>query len=322
MQSSSAQEDKSYEELLKERDALIAQQREEIATLVAQVRALKQFVFGKSSEKLSSSSQQTSLFSLPETPEVIPQETVTIPEHERHKRPGRKPLPADLPRERIEHEPEERQCTTCGRELVRIGEEPPTEELEYVPARFKVIEHIRVKRACPCCKNEVVQGTLPPGAQVIDKARPGPGLLAHLIVSKYCDHLPLNRQEQILARHGIDIPRQRMCDWIGAAVEQYLLLVALSLKKSIRLSGYVRVDETGLDVQSDEKQGKLHAGQLWGMLSDEGDVYFEYARSRSKTVATSLLTGITGVVQTDWYAGYREVCSEPASERLEDIRRD
>jgi len=194
--------------------------------------------------------------------------------------------------------------------MSKIGEEI-TEELEYLPAQFKVIEHVKIKRACSRCKQGVVQGELPPAVLPLEKCRVGAALLAYLYVSKYCDHMPLHRLEQVFLRHGIEIPRQRMCDWIGAGVEQILLIIALALRKSIRASEYIRADETEFEVQTDEKNGKLHRGRLWGLLSYERDLYFEYAPNRSGEVALSLLSGVSGCVQSDLYSGYNVLEKEP-----------
>lgn len=303
----------TYEELQNKSTSLallVEQQRAEIQSLVTQVRSLKNHVFGKKSERFVPETQ-SALFPLPEAAFFTDELPLSTPvaAHERASRKGRKPLPVNLPRERIEHEPETKECSGCGKEMTKIGEEI-TEQLEYVPARFVIIEHVKIKRACSCCKNEIVQGQLPAGTQVIEKGRAGPGLVTHILVSKYCDHQPLNRLEQIFARHGIEIPRQRMCDWIGVAVEQILLLIAQSLKKSIRGSPYIRVDETGLDVQTAEKIGELHRGQLWGMLSHEKDVYFEYASTRSGSVARDLLSRVTAYVQSDQFSGYNVLSDE------------
>jgi transposase len=309
----------TYEELQSERASLallVEQQRAEIQALITQVRSLKTHIFGKKSERFVPDTQST-LFPLPEITSItdkLPPST-PVAAHERVSRKGRKPLSSNLPRERVEHEPETKECSGCGKEMAKIGEEI-TEQLEYVPARFVIIEHVKIKRACSCCKNEVVQGQLPAGTQVIEKGRAGPGLVTHILVSKYCDHQPLNRLEQIFARHGIEIPRQRMCDWIGVAVEQILLLIAQSLKKSIRGSPYIRVDETGLDVQTAEKIGELHRGQLWGMLSHERDVYFEYASTRGGSVARDLLSGVTACVQSDQLPSYNVLLGEPGVIRV------
>ena len=310
--SSNAQGAESYSALksvIADLNATVEEQQNYIAALREQIRSLKTHVFGRSSERFAPDSTQTTLFSFPEVTAPHKEETQHIAAHDRKKPSGRKPLPEDLPRERIEYEAEDIICPCCGEEMPRIGEDI-TEELEYIPARFVVIEHAKVKRACPKCKEAVVQGVLPAGVPVIEKGRPGPKLLAHICIAKYCDHMPLNRQEQMFARHGVEIPRQRMCDWIVMVTEQILLSIALSLKRSIRKSQYIRADETHLDIQTEEKDGKLHRGQLWGMLSYEKDVYFDFALSRSGEVARELLSGVAACVQTDAYAAYNVLNEE------------
>src|SRR5436309_325304 len=131
---------------------------------------------------------------------------------------GRKPLPAFLPRQRVEHAVPDAQCmcTACGARLEKIGEET-SEQLDYQPASLFVIEHVRFKYACKACEERVVTSPLP--AQPIDKGRPGPGLLAQVITAKYADHIPLNRQVDIFARHGVDLARQTLCDWVAASAD-------------------------------------------------------------------------------------------------------
>ncbi|HVM97639.1 MAG TPA: IS66 family transposase zinc-finger binding domain-containing protein, partial [Candidatus Acidoferrales bacterium] len=132
----------------------------------------------------------------------------------RRRHPGRRRLPTDLPREHIELVPpaSERHCATCDTAKVRIGADT-TEELDYVPASFVIREYVRPKYACASCQQGVVQAALP--ARLIEKGRPGPGLLAHVVTSKYADHLPLYRQEQIFQRHGVDVTRRTLSEWNG-----------------------------------------------------------------------------------------------------------
>ena len=153
------------------------------------------------------------------------------PDKRKKKRNGRSPLPKKLERERILHEPssEDLICPCCGKERQRIGEEI-TEELEYIPARLYVKEHVRGKYACRDCQEGVVIGDLP--ARPIEKGRPGAGLLAHVAVSKYADHLPLYRQEKIFKREGIDISRSTLCDWVGWTAD-LLEPIVNELKKSL-----------------------------------------------------------------------------------------
>src|ERR1041385_2251137 len=133
-------------------------------------------------------------------------------------RRGRRPLPKDLPRERVELEPaaEEKVGCLCHGEMKKIGEDV-TETLEYVPASFLVIETVRPKFACSKCQEGVVTAPLPP--RPIEKGRPGPGLLAQVVVSKYADHLPLYRQEQIYERQGVELSRSTLCGWVAEVAD-------------------------------------------------------------------------------------------------------
>ncbi len=131
---------------------------------------------------------------------------------------GRRALPAHLPREQRRHElsEAERQCPGCGERRQEIGQET-SEQLEYVPAAFKVIEHVRVKYACRHCEEHVSLAAKP--SQPVEKGLPGPGLLAQVVLSKYGDHTPLYRQEDIFSRHGILLRRSTLCDWIASAAD-------------------------------------------------------------------------------------------------------
>ena len=168
--------------------------------------------YGPKTEKLSSNQLALS-FELSPVQLELPTETeVEVPAHTRTTPRGRKPLPDSLPREEILYTPDVTHCSCCQAELVSIGEYR-TQELEKVPASLKVIEHVRPKLACSSCKGAgVIVAKLPPSVLPIEGARPGPGLLADIIVSKYVDHLPLHRQEQMFFRLGIELSRKRMCD--------------------------------------------------------------------------------------------------------------
>lgn len=304
MLNQTAERQPTYEELQEENESL----REQNQKLWLELKKLKNHVFGQRSEtRRQFDERQGVLFDAEHSePDVEEdEEEVEVAAHKRRGR-GRKPLPEDLPRERIEYEPEQQSCSCCGEQLQKIGEEV-TEELDYIPARFVIREHVKIKRACSKCKNGVQTGKLPAGVPIIEKGRPGPGLVAQIIVGKYCDHHPLNRQEQIFLRHGVEVRRQRMDDWIADVSEQFLIPIAKAQKKLILCADYIRADETGLKVQTPEKNGKLHSGYLWGMISPERDVYFEYSPSRAGKVAEQLFEGYTGFIQTDLYAGYNPV---------------
>jgi transposase len=277
--------------------------REENARIYEQMLWLKKQIFGRKSEKLDIN--QLALFEPVETPLVEEGQEIEVPAHTRHKPSGRKPLPKDLPRERIEYFPEETVCGTCHQELKRIGEEI-TEELDFVPSRLVVREHAKVKLACPHCKDRVVTAELPPEVQPIERGRPGVGLLVYLIISKFCDHLPLYRLEQMFAREGVEIARQRMWDWLGAIADQ-LKALHRTLLAEILMNSYVQADETTIKVQLGEVEGKLHTGYFWAVHAPPNLVYYRYSPTRAEEVPLELFATYRGFVQTDLYAGYNAV---------------
>ena len=314
--------DRNIEEILAENAA----QRATIETLQAEVENLKLLVhklrlqaFGKKSEKLPvPDSTQEELFSFDAPPpgEVPPPVKVPVASHQRDISRGRKPLPSNLERERIEYEPETKVCSCCGAELEKIGEEI-TEELDYIPARFLVREHVKIRRACPKCKQAGVQtGILPPSVQPLERSRPGAGLLSHIMVAKYVDHIPLNRQESIFARSGIVLSRARMCDWIAAVC---ILLKPLyeALRLELIALSYLQADETTLKVQDPEAPKNILTGYIWGLHAPpQGLAYFEYYPTRASEAAIELLDGFAGTVQTDMYAGYKPVLLPGTVKRL------
>ena len=155
---------------------------------------------------------------------------------------GRKPLPASLPRKRIVHDVpiEQRLCPECGGDRACIGEEV-REQLEYVPASMIVLQHIRPKYACEACQAHVVIAERLP--EPIEKGLPGPGLLAHVAVSKYADHLPLYRQEGIFKRSGVELSRSTMCDWM-AVVASLLDPIVQVMFKRVLMSEVVQTDDS------------------------------------------------------------------------------
>jgi len=216
---------------------------------------------------------------------------------------GRTPLPALLPRQRIEHTLPVDACTcrACGDALVKIGEET-SEQLDYTPASLFVIEHVRLKYACPACEGNVVAAPMP--AQPIDKGRPGPGLLAQVITAKFTDHLPLNRQTEIFARHGVTLSRQTLCDWIGAGAD---LLEPLyrDLRASVLGSTVIHTDDTPVPVL-DREGGATREGRLWVYVSDHtpADLVYDYTPTRSRAGPAAFLGDFRGYLQADAYAGY------------------
>ncbi|HEV3455581.1 MAG TPA: IS66 family transposase [Thermoanaerobaculia bacterium] len=227
---------------------------------------------------------------------------VTVPPRQRRGAPTRQPLAKDLPRERVEHAlPEsERCCKACGLELTRIREEV-TEQLDYTPASFKIIEHVRGVFACKGCEETITRA--PKAPQPIAKGLPGPGLLAQVTVSKYSDHQPLYRQAQIYARHGVILSRSTLCGWVADAAELVGPLVEW-MRCDLLRSRIVQTDDTPVTVLDD--QGGTHKGRLWVYLGDRGhpQVVYDYTPTREARGPTQFLDGFRGYLQADAYSGY------------------
>jgi len=201
---------------------------------------------------------------------------------------GRRRLPADLERQQIIHDlpEEEKPCPCCGRMRHVIGRET-NEQLDYVPARVKVLEHVRLKYACPECEKNAAEG----GPQItvaerplspIEKGLAAPGLLSYVIVSKYGDHLPLYRLEKILDRHNIQMARSTMCDWMAQCAEVLDPLYRRMIEQVLG-SDVIHTDDTPVDVQ-DRSLDQTRTGRFWDYLGDYHHpcTVFVYTPSRSR----------------------------------------
>ena len=298
---------KQIEESSLERDYL----KNENKHLHSRIQALLNRIFGTRSEKIDPA--QLKLFEAELSKDNLcvskPHDDGSeldfedAPKH-RSRRNGRKPLPENLHRERKYHDPSasDLECPCCGEKRKRISEEV-TEELEFIPAQAYVIEHVRGKYACPKCQEGVVIADLP--ARPIEKGRPGPGLLAHIVVSKYSDHLPLYRQERIFARHGLDLARSTMCDWIGW-VSDLLKPVVKEMKSIIFESPVIQSDDTPVRVQDRAKKGKCRRSYLWSYCVPGGEVVYDFTMSRMRDGPTRFLAGFEGYLQSDGYEGYNQ----------------
>ncbi len=280
-----------------------------IAQLEARIAKLKRMQFGQSSEKVTREIEQLEL------------ELDALHEEEAHaaaKRPAavqklietpyRKPLPEHLPRQEEVHEPA-CTCPNCGGVMRKLGEDV-TEVLDYVPASFKVIRHVRPKLSCRVCET-IVQAPMP--SLPIERGKPGPGLLAHVLVSKYADHLPLYRQSEIYAREGVDLERSTLADWVGRAAALLDPLVA-ALRKSVLSSDVLHGDDTPVPVLA-PGLGKTRTGRLWAYVHDgrphgsdqpPAAVFF-YSPDRKGEHPTAHLKGFAGVLHADGYAGFNPV---------------
>jgi transposase len=180
--------------------------------------------------------------------------------------------------------------------------------VNFIPAHFEIEEYVRPVMACGCCKESSPSTTpLPSGIQLIPRSPVGVGFLTTILVSKYQAHLPLYRQEEMFARLGYEVPRKRMCEWLGALAELCQPLYK-AMKRVLVAEGYLQADETTVKIQDNETPGKCHTGYFWG-LSPPGKklVYFHYADSRAGEVPRAILSDFTGILQTDLYAGYNQV---------------
>ena len=233
-------------------------------------------------------------------------------------KPKRKPLPKDLPREVIVHDisDEEKVCDCCGDDLHKIGEDK-SEKLEFIPAKVKVIEHVRPKYACRTCEedgthNHIKQAPVPPS--VIPKGYATPSLLAQVITSKYQYGLPLYRQESMFKQHGIEISRKTMADWILRCSALFKPLYE-HLKKHLLEQPVIQADETTLKVVKEEKATSYMWVYATGADSPSGNisdssipniVLFDYHNSRAGQCAVDFLQGYNSFMQVDGYKAYEQ----------------
>lgn len=302
---------------LEECHALIEALRGALEENAKRIDYLLRRLFGTKSERIDPN--QLTLFHVEENAAPAPPEAGDgdePPAGPRRKGHGRKPFPDSLPRRRVEHDvaPEEKVCPECGAEKTRFGEDI-SEQLEYIPASLYVIEHVRPKYACPCCQEHVSQAAKP--AQPIEKGSAGPGLIAHVLTSKYCDHLPLHRQEGIFRRQGIEISRKTLCGWTlqSAAV---FAPVYFAMMDEVLKSRVIHTDDTPVQVQDQEKKRATRKAYLWPYLGDADHPYtvFDYTSTRNKEGPAAFLESFTGTednpryLQCDAYPGYDGLFTE------------
>lgn len=219
---------------------------------------------------------------------------------------GRNPLPEHLERVDIEHDVANKACPECGQERCRIGQEI-SEQLEYFPASFKVLRHIRHKYACGKCDHEGYNPNIevaPKPAQPIEKGLPGPSFLAYIATSKLADHLPLYRLENIFARLDVHIARSTMCAWMRCGGQLVAPLVDLMTER-IRRSRVIHTDDTPVPIQSPGAK-QCRKGRIWCYLGDDQHPYtvYDYTPSRTRDGPAKWLAGYQGYLQADAYGGY------------------
>lgn len=304
------------QQMVRQRDEQLARQSAEAVLLQAfidklklQIARLKRQRFGASSERQTGELAQLELL-LEELQtnqaENTARDELTTGKPPERRRPVRKPLPDHLPREPQIHTCDGG-CPACGgADLIEIGQDV-CEQLELVPQRFKVIRHIRPKYKCRACQSITQQ---PAPARPIAKGLAGPGLLAHVLVAKYQDHLPLYRQSEMYGRHQVDLPRSTLADWVG---ECAALLAPLTqvLGRYVKQGAKLHADDTPIQVLRPGK-GKTGTARLWAYVRDDrpmGDeaapaVWLQYSPDRKGEHVHRHLADFEGVLQADGYAGY------------------
>ena len=283
-----------------------------IELLKQQLAELRRARFGRRSEKLDENIHQLELTiedletsdgefgSNDEVPEGTSEKPAKV-----RRTYSRKPLPEHLPRDVVEHG-KQKACQECGGELSKLGEDV-SEVLEYKPASFRVIRHVRPKYSCRCCER-VTQADAP--SRPIARGRAGPGLLAHIAVAKFTDHLPLYRQSAIYARDGVDLSRSTLADWVG---QMFKLLRPLNtaLEHYVMAGRKVYADDTPTPVLQPGKK-TTKTGRLWAYVRDDRNagiedppaVWYAYSPDRKGLWPQQHLKNFRGAMQADGYAGF------------------
>jgi transposase len=296
---------------------MVVEQHALIERLQTMIVHLRRMQFGRKSEKIDRQVEQLEL----ELEELESAKAAQLEELERKleppkavaletvRKPVRRALPEHLPRDVQMHVPAEQCCPVCSAELKKLGEDV-SEVLEWVPASFKVIRHVRPKLCCTKC-DVIVQAEAP--SRPIARGMAGPGLLAHVLVSKYADHLPLYRQTEIYAREGVDLERSTLADWVGST-SKLLEPLNEALRQHVMSASKLHADDTPVPVLEPGK-GRTKTGRLWTYVRDERQagrttapaVWFAYSPDRSGKHPHQHLAAFKGTLQADAYAGFKRL---------------
>ncbi len=323
---------------LAQRDQRIAQQAEqltecdaEIKALESQIAYLKDKLFGRRGEKIDP--QQLLLFNeLRAKAEALRQQKAETEEitYTRRKGHGRNALPADLPVEEVAYPLEDTGCPCCGTQMQVIGQET-TDELEYNPGSQFIRRHVRPKYACRRCEEGVHIAPMPP--RPIDKGIAGPGMLAHLLTSKFADHIPLNRFRKIMRRSRIELAESTLCDWV-TRMSDLLTPVCDELRTQLLAGRLIQSDDTEVPYLLKSLKKQTATGYLWTYLCESSKlVLYDFTTSRGRAGPSTFLAEFSGnTLQSDGYAGYDEIvqraeltragCWAHARRKYYDARRD
>lgn len=301
----------TQEQLLAQHEQLLSR-ADEIQHLKLLIAKLQRMQFGRKSEKITRQIEQLELKL--EDLEANRGESIPPSAKQEHtpnskassRKPSRRPLPAHLPRETQTHEPKQQACPECGGTLWKLGEDV-SEMLEYIPASFKVVCHVRTKLSCTCC-DVIVQAPAP--SRPIERGLAGPGLLAHILTAKYCDHLPLYRQAEMYARQDVDLDDSTLADWVGGSSRLLQPLVE-ALRRYVMGSDKLHADDTPVPVLA-PGNGKTQTGRLWTYVRDDRPagskeapaVWFSYSPDRKGEHPQQHLSNFKGILQADAYAGF------------------
>lgn len=309
------QELESKQHEIESKQQQIESKQQQIERLEHMLHLLRRYVFGRRSEKAAPVVAEQGVLSFmvaagataagasDEAAGGQASDGVEVRGHKRKPHPGRKPLPADLPVEIVEITPADVDlvCACCEQPKVRIGADT-TQALDYKPASFFIREYVRPKYACASCQQGVIQAEMP--ARPIEKGRPEPGVLAHVVTSKYADHLPLYRIEQIFWRHGIAVSRGLLSQWNGATAD-LLTPLAKSVQDQLMESRWVQSDDTRVRVQ--QAEGEYRNGHMWVYRGERGEVVYDFTWLRNRDGPLRMLAGYRGYLQADAAPAYDDV---------------
>lgn len=299
--------------------AIIAAQAEQLLSrdtliekLKAQLALLKRARFGASSEKIERAIAQLELAL--EDIEAAAAETAPPIRPARDDapkaKPARQPLPDHLPRHEVVHDAGDCACPTCGgRDFLKAGA-AVSEMLDYVPASFRVLRHVQPRFVCKGCDTAITAAMPSPP---IERGKPSPGLIAHVLTAKYCDHLPLYRQSEIYAREGVDLARSTMADWVGKASALLAPLIA-ALHSHVFAGDRLHGDDTPVPVL-EPGRGRTKTGRLWTYVRDGRPyadetppaVCYVYSPDRKGDHPRAHLKAFCGILHADGYAGFKEL---------------
>lgn len=285
-----------YEQLREERDAL----KDELALF-------RRWAFGRRRERLGDADGQQHLFEFPQSTAALSDAADASPPDESPRRRRRKKRPLDLdrlPQRRIEHDvlEEEKHCAGCGRAKTRIGEDE-SRVLQYHPAVLELEVHVLPKYACGHCHDGVSSPPVPP--RVLPRSIAGPGLISQILVSKFGDHLPLYRQEDIFTRHGLYLPRSTLCDWVKSAAELLRPLYEFQ-KERVLASPLLWTDDTPVRMLDATADGGSQLARFWVYVGDDEHPYsvYDFTTSRKRDGPARFLKDYRGALHADAYGGY------------------